>query len=140
MCQHAAIYGLDGSCWASSSDWPGLNEYEHAQELDDGSTKNLKIVEFNCAMGVTKGQRNPTAAGVRMGNQKFVMTQHDPETNAAYLTRTGGGGATVARTKNAIIIGIWDKNAVMSDNKNQNSGDCSLNVEKVHKILNDFGY
>ena len=53
-----------------------------------------------------------------MGNHKFVMTQHDPETNAAYLTRTGGGGATVARTKNAIIIGIWDKNAVMSDNKN----------------------
>ena len=75
-----------------------------------------------------------------MGNQKFVMTEHDPETNAAYLTRTGGGGATVARTKNAIIIGIWDKNSVMSDNKNQNAGDCSINVEKVHKLLTDAGY
>ena len=75
-----------------------------------------------------------------MGGQKFVMTTHDPETNVAMLTRTGGGGATIGRTKNAVIIGIWDKNVVMSDNKTQNAGDCSLNVEKVHKILTDFGY
>ena len=74
ICEACAIYGLDGSCWASSSDWPGLNEYEHPQELEDGTTKNLKVIEFNCAVGVTKGHRNPTAAGVRMGNQKFVMT------------------------------------------------------------------
>lgn len=47
----------------------------------------------------------------------------------ATLSRTGGGGATIARTKNAIIIGIWDKNSVMSNNKNQNAGDTGLAVE-----------
>jgi len=67
-------------------------------------------------MGVSKGNRNPSAAGVRMGGLKFVLTTHDSEDNIAMLTRMGGGGATVARTKNALVIGIWDKTAIMSSN------------------------
>ena len=136
----AAIYGIDGSCWACSADWPGLNEYDHDQEMDDGSTKNIRVNEFACALGVSKGTRKPSAAGCRMGGQKYLMTTHDAETNVAMLTRTGGGGGTVAKTKNAIIIGIWDKTAMMSNNKNQNAGDCAMNVEKVHKLLTDAGY
>jgi hypothetical protein len=27
ICQHAAIYGIDGTAWAVSADWPGLSEY-----------------------------------------------------------------------------------------------------------------
>ena len=56
------------------------------------------------------------------------------------LTKMGGGGGIVAKTKNAIVIGLWDKNGVMSNNLKQNTGDCSLNVEKVQKLLNDAGY
>ena len=55
----------------------------------------------------------PTAAGVRMGKTKFMMVSHDPETNVCYLSRLGGGGGCVARTKQAIVIGLWDKNIVM---------------------------
>ena len=29
VASHAAIYGIDGSCWVCSADWPGLNEYDH---------------------------------------------------------------------------------------------------------------
>ena len=57
-----------------------------------------------------------------------------------YLSRQGGGGACIARTKNAVLVGIWDKNAVMSNNKNQNSGDCNDLVERVAKFLKEQGY
>jgi hypothetical protein len=116
VCEHAAIYGLDGTPWVTSAKWPGLSEYDHPLEQDDGSITNIKMNEFNCAVGVSNGKRNPTASGVRLGNTKFMMVRHDPEDNVAYLSRMGGGGACVVRTKNALVIGIWDKNSMMSNN------------------------
>ena len=35
----------------------------------------------------------------------------------AQLTRLGGGGACVAKTKKALIVGIWEKDAMMSTNQ-----------------------
>ena len=99
MCAHGAIYGTDGVLWAASPQWPGLHEYEHPLEQDDGSTTNIKVNEFTCAVAVTNGKRMPTAAGVRMGKTKFMMVSHDPETNVCYLSRLGGGGGCVDRTK-----------------------------------------
>jgi len=65
-------------------------------------------------MGVTQGKRMPTAAGVRMGNTKYMFVRHDPEDNVCYLSKVGGGGCVV-RTRNAIVIGIWDKHTIMSN-------------------------
>jgi hypothetical protein len=42
--------------------------------------------------------------------------RHDAEDNVAYLSRQGGGGACICRTKNALVIGIWDKFKLMSNN------------------------
>ena len=36
----------------------------------------------------------------------------------AYLSRQGGGGATVATTGKLVIIGIWNKDKVMSNKLN----------------------
>ena len=36
-CEHAAIYGIDGTPWCTSAKWPGLNEYDHDLEQEDGS-------------------------------------------------------------------------------------------------------
>jgi len=57
-----------------------------------------------------------------------------------YLSRFGGGGACIAKTKNAIVIGIWDKNIIMSNNQPQTAGDCNDLTEKVAKILRDLEY
>ncbi len=47
----------------------------------------IKVNEFTCAIGVTSGKRMPTAAGVRMGNTKFMFVRHDPEESVCYLSR-----------------------------------------------------
>ena len=39
LCEHAAIYGNDGTAWAVSSNWPGLNEYVHTMDAEDGGTQ-----------------------------------------------------------------------------------------------------
>jgi len=57
----------------------------------------------------------PTAAGIRLSRTKFMMVKHEPEDNVCYLSRMGGGGACVAKTNQAIVIGVWDKNMTMSN-------------------------
>ena len=61
----------------------------------------------------------PTAAGIRMGNTKFMLTRHEDDDGIplSILSRTNGG-ASVALTKNAVVIGIWDKETIMSNNAN----------------------
>ena len=46
ICQHAAIYGLDGTAWAVSSEWPDLREYLFDVEVEDGSKIPIKVNEF----------------------------------------------------------------------------------------------
>jgi len=43
--------------WAVSSDWPGLTEYQHPQEQDDGSIVNTEVNEFKTVMGAAQGLR-----------------------------------------------------------------------------------
>ena len=116
VCQHAAIIGNDGTPWATTSEWPGLTEYEHEQELDDGSTTKIKVNEFKCAIAASVGNRMPTAAGIRLGGMKYVLTSYDQSCSLAMLARFKGGGACVMKTKNAIVIGMWNKDLVMTNN------------------------
>jgi hypothetical protein len=57
------------------------------------------------------GNRRPSEAGIRMANQKYMLIQSNPTAMTCYLAREGGGGACIARTKTALIIGIWNKAA-----------------------------
>jgi len=45
-----------------------------------------------------------------------MFLRPSPEIQAgAYLSRAGGGGATVASTDKCVIVAIWDKEAMMSN-------------------------
>ena len=98
----------------------------------------MKVNEFKILDAVSTGNRNPSAAGVRLCGQKFLMTTHDD--GVSMLTRTGGGGGTVARSGKAIVVGIWDKEALMSNKLNQNSGDVAIGVERVAKFMKVAGF
>ena len=64
-----------------------------------------------------------------------MLLRHDAEDQVAYLSRAGGGGACIVRTKNALVIGIWDKNSMMSNNQPQVAGDCNELTERVARFL-----
>ena len=68
------------------------------------------------------------------------MTSYDNSCSLAMLVRFKGGGASVMKTKNAIVIGMWNKDMVMTNNATQNAGDCAMQVEKVANLLKDAGY
>ena len=107
-------------------------------EQEDGTTKGVQVDEVKCAIAASQGNRSGGngGAGIRMNGSKFIMIRPSPEVDkGAYLSRQGGGGATVASTDKLVIIGIWDKDAVMSNKQTQNTGDCSHVVEKMAKFL-----
>ena len=137
--EHAAIYGLDGTLWAASAGF-ALHNYEFNLTLEDGTTKKVPVNEFTTALEATKGNRKGSEAGIRMNNQKYMLVKHNPENNSAYLGREGGGGACVARTAQCVVIGVWNKAAVMSNGQLQNAGDCNEQVEKMAAFLTKSGY
>ena len=96
--------------------------------------------EFKCVFEATKGNRKGSEAGIRIANQKYMFITHNPENNSVYLGREGGGGACIVRTNQCIVIGVWNKAAVMSNNKPQNAGDCNMMVEKMGEYLKASGY
>ena len=57
----------------------------------------------------------------------------------AIMSRAGQGGGCVAKTKSALIIGVFQKEAVNSLGLNQNIGDVEKNVTNVGKILMESG-
>ena len=140
ICSHAAIYGKDGTPWAVSADWPGLLEYTHEQEQEDGTTLPIKVNEFQMVWQAAGGVRKPSEAGIRLNNQKYVFVNHDQEEKSTQLSRVGGGGAHIARLKEAVLIGIWEKDVKQSDGKDQSNGMASLRVDTVSGILKGAGF
>ena len=139
VCEFAAIYGLDGNVWAQS---PGFSLYTYEFDLlqEDGSKKKVTVNEFKAVFEATKGNRKGSEAGIRIANQKYMFIKHNPENNSVYLAREGGGGACVVRTAQTIIIGVWNKAALMSNGKTQNAGDCNELTEGMAKYLGTSGY
>ena len=69
----AAIYGKDGTPWAVSANWPGLQEYEMEQETENGN-QIVQVNEFAIVDTVSGGVRKP---GIRIGNQKYGFVKFD---------------------------------------------------------------
>ena len=67
MCEHAGIFGHDGTPWATSAGLK-LSTYQFDLEQEDGSKKSVPVDEFKTALEATKGNRKGSEAGIRMGN------------------------------------------------------------------------
>ena len=137
VCDSCAIYGLDGTLWAASPKWKPLTEYDFTLEGLGDESSNIRVNEFKICDEISKGNRNASPAGARLCGTKFMMTTH--EDGLTQLSKVGGGGS-VMRTNKALIIGIWDKEAIMTNKLNQNAGDVALGVERVAKFMKVAGF
>jgi len=97
----AAIFGaLDGAIWAKS---PDLDlRPEEINFLKDGFDQ------------LTQGKDSVFAAtGVKIGGEKFIALRSDkiekngPDAIYTTIVRKGNNGASIARVKNCIILGVY---------------------------------
>jgi len=117
VCNGSALYGLDGSIWASAGEeGSNLTTYQHPLEQMDGSTENVEVNEVTCAVGAADGNRQPSPAGIRMGGEKYMLTYKDEEAAIAQLTRRGGG-ACVGKAATVVVVGFWKKDKQDSNGK-----------------------
>ena len=95
---------------------------------------------MKAATGDRKGGQE---CGLRICNQKYMFIRADTSSEGvkfASMSRQGGGGACVAKTDKALLVGVWGKDVPMSNGKTQNTGDCEKNVLNVAHILKNAGY
>ena len=101
-------------------------------------------------MKACDGNRKPQECGIRICNEKFTFTNHTPpegdnKYSTLVLTRAGGGGATVCKTKMALLVGTWLKdqkinNLTKGKEMACNMGATTMRVKAVAKMLADAGY
>ena len=141
-CEAAAIYGQDGSAWAWSPNFPELLPQSVTIEgMSAADTKTVQVDEFQCALQAADGNRNPSDAGIRMGNQKFMFVAKDDVTGVVILSKRGGGGAALAKTNTALLIAFYEKDKPSSDPKYvQTAGVCAQQVADMCAYLKDQGY
>jgi len=95
LCSAAAIYGVDGSAWAWSPNFPELSSYEFPLEDMAGNITNVAVDEIQCAIKASGGNRNPSEAGIRLGNEKYMFVAYDDANKVVQLSKRGGGGAAM---------------------------------------------
>ena len=118
----AAIIGHDGSVWANTT---GL------------SIKKDEIKKLN---DLFKQSSNNTPS-IMLGGKKYQVTHY--ETNAFVYLKIKDGGATVAKTGKAFIIGVYNTTKNYKyDGKElpQGVGMCNTVVEELANQLKGLGY
>lgn len=60
---------------------------------------------------VTGDRKGGQECGIRICNQKYMFLRNDEKDGVKFvvLSRAGGGGACVAKTKQALLVGVWGK-------------------------------
>ena len=140
ICSGAALYGHDGSLWANAGEEGGnLTTYQHPLEQMDGSTENIEVNEVACAIGAADGNRQPSAAGIRMGGEKYMLTYKDDNAAITQMTRRNGG-AVVGKCGTVVVIGFWKKDKQDSNGKFQNMEDVFKLVQEMTAYLIEQGY
>merc|ERR1712110_181424 len=99
---------------------------------------NIPCNEVDAAKGASDGNRQPTEAGIRLGNVKHMLVYKDDEAAVAQLT-CSGGGACVGKTGMAVIVGFWKKDQVDSNGRPQNKDDSFALVKEMCAYLIENG-
>lgn len=108
----AAIIGHDGSVWAQSASFPQLKPEEVSGIMNDFAEP---------------GHLAPT--GLFLAGTKYMVIQGEP--GAVIRGKKGSAGATIKKTGQALIIGIYDEPVT--------GGQCNMVVERLGDYLIDQG-
>ena len=82
VCDHSAIYGLDGTPWATYPDF-ALLEYHREQLQDDGSYLRIRVHEFNDLLAAIRGYKSFKV--LRMADKEYGLVRRFDD--VIYLAR-----------------------------------------------------
>ena len=100
----------------------------------------MPINEVDAALQAAKGVRNPSKAGIRLGNTKYMLTVFEDDRLTSQLKRMGGGGGAVGQLNTGVVIALYEKDGLMSDGKSQNGPDVANQVAAMAQYLRDQGF
>ena len=98
------------------------------------------VNEVSAAVAAGNGNRQPTEAGIRLGNEKYMFQVFDEERGVTTLKRRGGGGAAIANTTTGVIIAFYEKDAVDSKGMVQTGNAVADQVAVMTAYLKEQGF
>ena len=99
--------------------------YELEIPQEDGNMKKVLCNEHGALMKACEGNRKGgQECGLRICNEKYMFLRNSEYNGVkfAIMSREGQGGGCVAKTKSALVIGVFAKDAKNSLGMNQNIG------------------
>lgn len=142
VCEQGAIFGLDGAVWAAT---PGFSLDSYSTEImnDDGSSSVAPIDEFATLEDAFQNNGlTSRAGGLRLHRERYHLISFDGEKGVMYL-RKRGGGACVARTTSAFVIGTFSSQLQMTgldgSLEPQNPGATNRSCEDLQAVLLQSG-
>lgn len=140
VCEHGALIGQDGTPWAAS---PGfsLDTYDAVVDQGDGTSSSVRIDEFAALVEAYRNQGATTRpGGIRLHREKYFPISYISTENGGLLClRKRNGGACVAKSNKAYIIGIFSSGRKIRDMGGrevpQNPGATSLACKSLMDLL-----
>ncbi|KAJ8030924.1 Profilin-1A [Holothuria leucospilota] len=109
--KQAAILGLDGSQWATSSGFA------------------VSAAEAKAMVAGFTDPSNLRASGIRASGEKYMCLRTD---DSSLYGKKGSGGICVVKTIQAVLVGTYDESI--------QPGQCNSVVEKLGDYLRNSGY
>lgn len=140
VCEHGALIGEDGTPWAAS---PGfsLDTYDAVVDQGDGTSSSARIDEFAALLEAYKNRGATTRpGGIRLHREKyFPISYIDTENGGLLCLRKRNGGACVAKSNKAYVIGIFSSGLKIRDMNGrevpQHPGATSLACKSLLDLL-----
>merc|ERR1712222_129852 len=104
ICRRGVIASAaDGAIWGETNF--AFLEYDFELEDDNGKMIKGKVNEFNnLKQAWDNGGKSTGFGGIRMNNEKFVLSKFDEDANTMYLTCSGVGGACVTKSEQSLLL------------------------------------
>nr|P23412.1 RecName: Full=Profilin [Tetrahymena pyriformis]BAA00694.1 profilin [Tetrahymena pyriformis] len=135
-------YGLilgktDGTIWASNV---GLTTLYNNYQIDvEGQKANVNETANLLAAMNNNGVPTDPLCGIRIMNQKYYTVKYDADSQVWYLKKDHGG-ACIAITNQALVIGTFDITKKQQNGVAQNPGQVNKVVESLAATLKQAGY
>lgn len=140
VCDSGAIIGFDGTPWAATAGFT-LDNYSTSVDNGDGTSTTEHIDEFSRLHNAFQSAgRNLQRGGIRIHHEKYYVISFDEENQLMYL-RKQNGGACVAKSNNAYVVGTFSEARTITNlEKNpipQSPGATNRSVQALQRLLLD---